>query len=230
MCAASVPLNNLNDTMNEVERAIKDLEMDGIVLGTNIDGKSLSENQFLPFFEELDKEEIPILLHPMKAIGDELLSEEDLKLTIPSSVGFIFETTRTMAQMTFKGTFERFKNLRFVLPHLGGAIPFIYPRWDALYIALPNSHPLKKIPSRPSHYLKRHYYDTALSYYHSSLRCTVDWVGVDQVLFGTDFPYTRDFRGKETMEKIETYGFSSEEKEKIYFKNATKLFPKLKRT
>ena len=79
----------------------------------------------------------------------------------------------------------------------------------------------------PSYYLKKHYYDTALSYYHSSIRCALDFAGVDHVLLGTDSPYTHDFRAKETIEKIENYGFSNEEKEKVYFKNAAKLFPKL---
>jgi len=73
------------------------------------------------------------------------------------------------------------------------------------------------------------YYDTALSYHPSSLRCTIDLAGVDHVLFGTDAPYTiYDFRAEETIEKIENSGFSKEEKEKIFFKNSIKLFPRLK--
>lgn len=224
---ASIPLNHLNYAVDELERAIDNLGMDGVLLGTNVNQRSLSEDQFLPFFEELDKKKIPAVLHPMKAIGEDLLLDEDLRLRIPSSVGFVFETTRTIAQMTFKGTFEKYKNLTFILPHSGGAIPFLYPRWEIAYLFLPDSHPLRKVPNPPSHYLKKHYYDTALSYYHSSLRCTVDLADVDHIVFGTDSPYTDGPVSKETIEKIETYGFSNEEKEKIYFRNAMKLFPKL---
>lgn len=226
---ASVPLNNLNYSIDELDRAINDLGMDGIVLGTNINQRSLSEDQFLPFLEELDRIGIPIALHPMRAIGEDLMPAEDLKLAVPSNVGFLFETTRTMAQMIFKGTLEKFKNLTFILPHSGGAIPFVYPRWDISYRARPASHPLRKIQNPPGHYLKRHYYDTALSYHPSSLRCTIDLAGVDHILFGTDAPYTLyDFRAKETIEKIEISGFSKKEKEKIFFKNAINLFPKIK--
>lgn len=227
MCFASIPLNNLKYAFDELHRAIDDLGMDGIILGTNINQRSLSEDQFLPFFEELDKMKIPIALHPMKAIGEDLMSAEDIKLNIPSLVGFLFETTRTISQMVLKGTFERYKNLTFILSHLGGAIPFVYPRWDITYLSRPDSHPIKKIPNLPSYYLKRQYYDTALSYYASSLRCAIELSGVDHVLFGTDSPYTNiDFRAKETIEKIENYGFTKEEKEKIYFKNAMNLFLK----
>lgn len=100
-------------------------------------------------------------------------------------------------------------------------------RWNISYRSRPEGHPLRALPNLPSHHLKRHYYDTALAYYPSSLQCTVDLAGIDRMLFGTDFPYTNDFREKETIQSIENYGFSKEEKEKVYFKNAAALFPKL---
>lgn len=228
MCFASIPLNNLNYAFDELDRTINHLGMDGVVLGTNINQKSLSEDQFLPFFEELDRRKIVICLHPVRPIGEDLMPTEDRKLNTTSIVGFVFETTRTIASMAFKGTFEKYKNLIFILPHSGGAIPFLYPRWDNKYLTRSSSHELRKIPNVPSFYLKRHYYDTALSYYPSSLRCTVDFAGIDHILFGTDSPFTMiDFRAKETLEKIENYGFSSQEKEKIYIRNAVTLFPKL---
>ncbi len=227
---ASVPLGNLRDAIDELNRAINELGMDGIVLGTNVNGRSLGEDQFLPFFEEMDKIGIPIALHPMRAIGEDLMPPEDVRLAIPSNVGFLFETTRTIAQMTFKGTFERYKGLTFILPHSGGAIPFVYPRWEISYRSRPASHPLRKIPNPPGYYLKKHYYDIALSYYPSSLRCSIDLAGIDHILFGTDAPYTLyDFRAKETIEKIENSYLTGEEKEKIFYKNALNLFPKMKK-
>lgn len=225
---ASVPLSDVDDALEELDRAINQLGMDGVLLGTNINQEPLSADRFFPFFEEVDRRKIPVVLHPMKAIAEDLMPAEGLALAIPSNVGFIFETTRTIAEMTFKGTFERFKDLIFILPHAGGAIPFLYPRWDMSYRARPLSHPLRKIPHLPSHYLKRHYYDIALNYYHSSLRCTADLAGVDHMMFGTDYPYSADFRAKEAIENIESYGFTEEEKERIYFGNAAGLFPKLK--
>jgi predicted TIM-barrel fold metal-dependent hydrolase len=104
----------------------------------------------------------------------------------------------------------------------------VYPRWDTSYRARPLSHPLRKVPHLPSYYLKRHYYDTALNYYPSSLRCTADLAGVEHMLFGTDYPYSADFRAKEAIEYIESYGFTEEEKENIFFRNAAGLFSKLK--
>ena len=224
----SVPLGDVNDALKELDRAMGLPGMAGVLLGTNINQQPLSGDKFLPFLEEVDRRKFPVALHPMRAIAEDMMPAEGLALAIPSNVGFLFETTRTVAEMTFKGTFERFKNLTFILPHAGGTIPFIYPRWDTSYRARPLSHPLRKVPHLPSYYLKRHYYDTALNYYPSSLRCTADLAGVEHMLFGTDYPYSADFRAKESIEYIESYGFTEEEKERIYFRNAAGLFSKLK--
>jgi 6-methylsalicylate decarboxylase len=228
LAVASVPLSSMDDALEELNRTIDVLHMDGVVLGTNINQQALSADQFLPFFEEVNRRKIPVLLHPIKAIAEDMMPAEGVALAIPSMVGFLFETTRVIAEMTFKGTFERFENLTFVLPHAGGAIPFIYPRWDGGYLSRPLTHPWRKVPHPPSHYLKRHYYDTALSYHPATLRCTADLAGADHILFGTDYPYSADFRAREAIEKIESSDFTGEEKEKIFFKNAIGLFPKFK--
>ena len=88
---------------------------------------------------------------------------------------------------------------------------------------------MKKLPHAPSYYLKRHYYDTALSYARSSLACTLELAGVDHLVFGTDHPYTNDFRTRDTILSIEEYGFTDEEKRKIFYGNAARLFPKLRK-
>ena len=226
---ASVPLNNMDYAMDELHRALDVLRMDGVFLGTNVNQISLSDDRFLPFFEEVNKRSIPMALHPMRAIGQDLLPAEDIALQVPSNVGFLFETTRVVAEMTFKGTFERYQNLVFILSHLGGATPFLYPRWEWNYRVRPESHRLKRVPHPPSHYLKRQYYDTALAYTGSTLTCTIELAGVDHILFGTDWPYTKDVRTDGMIANIETYGFSEQEKEQVYFRNAMNLFPKLKR-
>jgi aminocarboxymuconate-semialdehyde decarboxylase len=86
---------------------------------------------------------------------------------------------------------------------------------------------LKKLPHPPSHYLKNLYYDTALSYHTSSLKCTAALAGTGHMIFGTDCPYTNDLRSVETIEGINQSGFSAVDKEKIFYKNAVDLFHKL---
>jgi predicted TIM-barrel fold metal-dependent hydrolase len=223
----SIPLNHMSEAFDELHRCLEDLGMAGIALGTHANGRYLNDEEFLPFFEELDRLSIPVVLHPMVPIGYDSLSADDVKLGIPSAVGFLFETTRTLAQLTFKGVFERCKNLTFVLPHAGGSIPFVYPRWEQQYFGRDASHPIRKIPHPPSHYLKRHYYDTTSSYYPSSLRCTAEMVGTGHMVLGTDYPYSRTSgRAEKNIQGIEHYSFSRDELEQIYFRNLGDIFPK----
>ncbi len=227
---AAIPLTNLDYAMAELARAIDKLKMSGVMLGTNINGVPLSDNRFLPFFEEVNRKKIPVVLHPIKSAIESMMPESDVPLGLANGVGFLFETTRTFARFVLNGTFEKFPDLTFILPHSGGAIPFCAPRWDMFYGTRPETHLLKKTISHPpTYYLKRHYYDTALAYTHATLRCTLDLAGVDHLVFGTDYPYTaHDFRSKDNIKCIESYGFTADEKEKVFFQNALILFPKLK--
>jgi predicted TIM-barrel fold metal-dependent hydrolase len=225
---ASVPLGNLDDAYEELDRALGPLGMDGVLLGSNVDQVTLGDDRFFEFLAELDRRRTPVVLHPLKPIGQSLLPPEDVELAIPAHVGFLFETTRVMAELTFKGVFERLANLTFVLPHLGGTIPFLYPRWDGAYLTRSPGHPLRKLPERPSYYLKRHFYDTAVAYNPTPLRCTVEFVGTDHVVFGTDWPYTtRDGSHRLMIDAIERCGFSEMERERLFWRNAGTLLSKL---
>jgi predicted TIM-barrel fold metal-dependent hydrolase len=84
----SVPLNDLDYAVNEMHRALDVLKMDGLFLGTNVNQISLSDDRFLPFFEELNKRIVPVALHPMRAIGQDLLPSEDIVLLeLPGQAG-----------------------------------------------------------------------------------------------------------------------------------------------
>ena len=224
---ASVPLDNINSAIDELDRAINELGLEGVFLGTNVNGRPLSDDRYLPFFEELNKRKTLAVLHPMDAIGDELMPEDYHQCNLQSIVGRMFSTTRIISHMIFKGTFERYPDLTFVLPHSGGAIPFLYPRWEMVYRLGPAGNPVKNLPHPPSYYLKKHYFDSALSFYHTSVRSTVDLCGIDRYVFGTDSPFANAVV-KEEIEQMESFGFTDEEKEKICHLNALNIFPKLK--
>ncbi len=223
---ASIPLDDMNYAVDELNRAINNLGLDGVFLGTNINGKPLSDDRYQPFFDVLNERKVMVVLHPMDAIGEESMPEEYFKYNLHTTVGRMFSTTRIIAHMIFKGAFEQFPNLTFLLPHSGGAIPFLYPRWDMVYKLGPATEPVKHLPHAPSYYLKRHYFDTALSFYHTSVRSTIDLCGTDHLVFGTDIPFANPVI-KEELAQIETFGFSNSEKENINFRNALKIFPKL---
>lgn len=224
---ASVPLNNMNYAMAELDRSINELGLHGLVLGTNVNDVALSDDRFVPFFEEVAKRRIPVVIHPLKALGQEAMPAEDNSLAITTNVNFPAETGRTVAEFALKGTFERLPDLTFVLPHSGGIIPFLCGRWDMAAISRPDGHRLRSLPHLPSYYLKRHYYDLAHSYWRGPLYCTMEFAGIDHVMYGTDWPYT-EFMRWEILEKSLTTYFSKEELEKVNWVNAAKVFPAIR--
>ncbi len=179
---ASVPLHFPELAIREMDRAIGKLGMNGIVLGSNVLGKPLSSPEFFPFYERLNELKAPIFIHPMSPPH---MEEDDEFFTAPL-VHYILESTLAAVKMVFAGIFERFRNIPLILPHLGGAIPYIQGRIDSGY----RNHPpcRKNISMPPSEYFKAFYYDT-LSLNVPALRCALEIVGPDHLVFGTDYPF-----------------------------------------
>ncbi len=211
-CLASVPLPHTNHAIDEMERALIKLKMNGLVLGTNVLGEYLDAPKFSPFFEHANKLGATILLHPMSPPGVEQMDDFGLA----PLVGFVFDTTTTVARMLFSGFLERYSNIKFILPHLGGAVPYLFGRWEIGWRAYPECR--SRIQSSPVEILKRLYYDV-VSLHGPALMCAYNSVGIDKILLGTDYPHVIGDVGK-VIESIEKLDIPAVEKESIYSKNA----------
>jgi len=210
---ASVPLKHPEDAIEELHRAVKDLGMKGIVLGSNIDGKHLHSKEFWPFYEEVDRLGLPIFIHPMVPAHPEWWAEFPL---VPF-IGFVMDTTITVAKMVLSGLFEKLPNLTLILPHLGGTLPFLFGRIDSGYGSYFRDH----LTNLPTEYLKRFYYDT-VSFYQPALMCTYLAVGADHMVLGSDYPHVIGDISK-SVSSIEELNISQEEKEKIFGENGKKI-------
>ncbi len=210
---ASVPLKHPEDAIKELHRAVKDLGMKGIVLGSNIDGKHLHSQEFWPFYEEVDRLDLPIFIHPMVPAHPETWAD----LPLVPFIGFVMDTTVTMAKMALSGVFEKFPQLTMILPHLGGTLPFLFGRIDSGS----GSYFKGLVPKLPSEYLKRFYYDT-VSFYQPALMCTYLAVGADHMVLGSDYPHVIGDITK-SVSSIEAMNISREEKEKIFGENGKKI-------
>jgi aminocarboxymuconate-semialdehyde decarboxylase len=212
---ASVPLGHPDDAIPELHRCVKDLGMKGIVLGTNIDGKHLHVKEFWPFYEEVNRMDLPIFLHPMVPVHPETMAEWPL---VPL-VGFVMDTTLTVSKMVYSGLFEKYPNLTLILPHLGGTIPFLYERINNGYRAFPDCR--EHISKLPSEYLKKFYYDT-VSFHKPSLMCGYHTVGADHMVLGSDYPHVIGDMSK-SISTIEELDIPREDKEKIFGGNGKKI-------
>jgi aminocarboxymuconate-semialdehyde decarboxylase len=212
---ASVPLDHPEDAIEKLHRAVKDLRMKGVVLGSNIDGKHLHSKKFWPSYEEVNRLNLPIFIHPMVPIHPETMAE----FPLAPLIGFLMDTTQSVAKMVYSGLFEKYPNLTLILPHLGGTLPFIFERLDNGYRSYVGCQPyIKKIPSE---YLKQFYYGT-VSFYRPALMCTYDAVVADHMVLGSDYPHVIGDISK-SLFSLEELDISQEEKEKILGENGKKI-------
>jgi aminocarboxymuconate-semialdehyde decarboxylase len=134
-------------------------------------------------------------------------------------LGFTFDTTLATAKLVFSGVMERFPQIRWILCHAGGTIPYLAERLDRGYEAFKECR--KNISRPPSDYLKGLYYDT-VNFDPKALQLTVDFAGVDQVLAGSDYPHQIGSLEK-MLATIDKLNLTAEAKAKILGENAHKL-------
>jgi len=219
MSFASIPITNVDYALKELDRAINDLGMNGIILGTNVNGRYLDAKEFYPFFEEVNRMRLPIFIHPMDPPGAEAMHMHDYNLI--ALVGFPFDSTLTAARIVFSGMMDRFKRINFILSHMGGALPYLFERLDYGYRHM--SACKENITNLPSQYFKRFYYETALSYHLPQMDCAIRSVGPDSILLGSDYPFVPPELGKKSIAIIDDLEISEEDREKIYTKNAKRI-------
>src|ERR1044071_2737555 len=151
---ASIPMDAPDAALRELDRALGELKLSGVVLLSNIRGRALTDASYRPFFEEANRRRLCIFLHPMIPVASEVFNE----YVLGPLVGFPFDTSLAVARMCFRGIFRDFPNIRWVIGHLGGAIPYLMERLDNGYRDFAECR--EHIDALPSTYLKQLHYHT----------------------------------------------------------------------
>lgn len=178
---AAVPLQDTERALATVEHAIDQFGMAGVMLLTNIDGVPLDDPRFEPFWAEADARKLLVYVHPTVPDANHL---DDFALAI--GVGFFGDTNLAIARLAFSGVFARYPNIRWVFSHLGGTLPIMLPRLDNYYRQFPECQ--ENAPEAPTSYIRRLMFDTATTH-RPAIRCAIDTLGLDRLLFGSDFPH-----------------------------------------
>lgn len=212
---ATLPMNDPDASVSELERAFKELGFSGVMVYSNINGVALSDQRFWPLYEKANDLNAVFYIHPNFPVGVEAMTEYWLM----PLVGFTFDTTLAASKLVFSGVAERFPRIRWVLAHLGGAIPYLAERLDRGYYAFKECR--EHISKPPSEYLKDFYYDS-VNFDTKALQLAVDFAGAGHVLAGSDYPHQIGSL-KKMVESIESLDISSEDKASILGRNAQKL-------
>ena len=211
---ASLPLPDVDAALKEVSYCLDELKVDGFIVFTNYEGKYLGDEHFAPLFEELNRRGAVVFVHPNQP-------PHDIPRVAPASVlEYPFETTRTATSLIISGAMTRFKNIRFILSHAGGTLPFLVPR-IALSISM-----MPAVAERVGDTLaavRAFYFDTALSAGKSSLSALAQITDPDHILFGTDFPFAPTHAIRQFGTVLDGIEIPGVEMDKVYGENAARL-------
>ncbi len=211
---ATLPLQNPEAALVELERAVAELGCRGIYLGTNVRGKELTDVSFLPVFERIHALDVPIFLHPLNVIGAQRLANYHLH----NLLGNPFDTAVAAANLIFSGHLDRFPKLNICLPHAGGALPYLIGRLNHGWKVREECRALKKPPSS---YLRRFTYDT-ISHAPESLNYLIELVGAERVILGSDYCFDMGYeRPVEVVTRLR--GLTQADRAKILGGNAARL-------
>ncbi len=187
----SLPWEYPDLAVAELERSHK-AGASGVMVLANIAGKSLTDPMFTPIWDKIDALALPVLVHPTTPPGARAMDLGSYDLSW--NTGFAFDTTLAVGRLILDGFLDRYQKLRIIASHGGAALPWLIGRFDRGWeIATLDD---QKALEKPSTYLSRIAYDS-ITYSHEALKYLIDIAGIDQVMFGTDFPHiVGDFDGK----------------------------------
>jgi uncharacterized protein len=231
--AASLPMNNMDACLQEVDRAVKQLGARGVQIFTNVNGRPLDEVEFRPLFQKMAGYDLPVWLHPARPSSfADYATEKQSRFELWWVFGWPYESSVAMARLVFTGIFDELPNLKIITHHLGAMIPYfegrIGPGLDQLGSRTPEAekhlyeHHLKR---RPLDYFRMFYADTAVLG-PGPLECGLAFFGIDHVLYGSDMPFDQEggyFNVRETMRGVDAMSIAPSDRVKIYETNACGL-------
>jgi aminocarboxymuconate-semialdehyde decarboxylase len=176
----TMPLKDPYLSLQEMERAVKQLGLRIANLPANVEGVYLGEPRFRPFWEAVNDLGVIAFIHP-----DGVLDPWFQKYSLWNSVGQPIEEAKVMSSLIYEGVLESFPDLKIVMAHGGGYMPHYHGRLDRNVKNRPDT--MANISHEPSWYLKRFYYDTCI-YDPVTLDALIERVGPDRILMGSDFP------------------------------------------
>ena len=213
---ATLPLSDPRASVAELRRAMEELELPGAMVFSNVNGVALADERYWPLWEAADELGAVIHIHPTSPVGVEAMTEYWLM----PLVGFLFDTTLAAGKLVFSGVAERFPRIRWVLSHLGGAIPYIAERFDRGHQAFHECR--ANIRKPPSEYLKGFYYDT-VNFDPNALRLAIEFAGAEHILAGSDYPHAIGSI-RSMLDSLGSLAVTEDDKANIFGGNAARVY------
>ncbi len=179
----TVPLQDTDMAINEMERCVQELKMPGLQIGSNINGINLSDEKFFPFYKRAEALGCSLFVHPWEMMGEMQMQ----KYWLPWLVGMPAETSRAICSFIFGGVFEKFPALKIAFAHGGGSFPITIGRIEHGFNVRPD---LVAIDNKinPRDYIGKFWID-GLVHDEKAMRYILDVMDEDKICMGSDYPF-----------------------------------------
>lgn len=225
---ASVPMQDPSAAASELRRAVGELGAKGAIINgyTNVGdkqhGRYLDEPDNDPFWQEVADLNVPVYLHPREPLPNQVRIYDGYSSLVGSAWAFGHETATHAVRLMLSGLFDRLPEIQIILGHLGEGLPFTLPRLEHRLHKQREGAGLGAAKEPVGHYFNNNFVLTTSGHFHTrTLQAAMSEIGVDRVLFSTDYPY-------ETMqEAVEWFDASllcRNDKIKIGRDNAARVF------
>jgi predicted TIM-barrel fold metal-dependent hydrolase len=205
----------------EIERAMTDLNLNGIVVNSHTGSEYLDEEKFWPILEAAEALGAPVYIHPRSPAVQMAAAFKTYGLET-GIWGFQAETGLHGIRLICSGVFDRFPGLKIVLGHMGEGIPYWLWRIDYMHPVRSTHHPRPRLELKPSEYFRRNFAITTSGMnWEPVLRFCIEAVGADHIMFAIDYPYQLT---EGAVRFLDEAGIAAEDKRKIYHGNAERIF------
>ena len=219
---AALTMPDLDNSLKELEYAMDTLKAGGVFLPTSHGDKYIGDPSFRPLIEELNRRKVTVYTHPT----DAACCINIIPNLQPNTIEYGTDTTRMIMSLIVNDVPNKFRDIRWIFSHAGGTMPFLVER-----IVQGGRSKLAEILSAPAEadsrldQLRRFYYDSAQTANPVSMMALKQVVGINQMVFGTDFPYSNMVDHVEGLARCGV--FDTPQLEQLYRTNAERLMPQL---
>jgi aminocarboxymuconate-semialdehyde decarboxylase len=217
MGMATLPMQDPDRAIAELRRAVKTLGLVGAQIGSHIEGKNLDDPGLAPFWAAVAELDAFIMIHPTKPAG----GPRNKNYYLTNLIGNPLETTIAAASLVFGGVMEKYPNLKILLVHGGGYVPYQYGRWSHGYEV--RGEPKQFLKVDPEASVRRFYYDT-ITHGKPALEYLVSLMGASRIVLGSDYPY--DMGNWELVREARALPIPEVDRAKILGGNAAAMFGK----
>jgi aminocarboxymuconate-semialdehyde decarboxylase len=179
----TVPMQDVDLAIAEMERCINELKFPGLQIGSNVNQLNLGHPVFDPFYKRAQELGCALFIHPWEMMGEQHIQQ----YWLPWLVGMPAETSRAICSMIFGGVLEKFPKLRIAFAHGGGSFPLTIGRIEHGFHVRPDLVAVDN-PIQPSNYIGKFWIDS-LVHDQRALQYIIEVMGADKICMGSDYPF-----------------------------------------